>query len=59
MKNHSERFTTEALEMLNAVESASVIHCYAENQVFFPLHTQALDAIHKGDTWGCLYGAIT
>ncbi|MHA1684123.1 MAG: Gfo/Idh/MocA family protein [Promethearchaeota archaeon] len=42
------RTATEAREMLKAVEKAGVIHCYAENQVFFPLHSHAFDAIEKG-----------
>jgi predicted dehydrogenase len=42
------RTVAEAKESLKAVEKAGVIHCYAENQVFFPLYQNAYDSIKKG-----------
>lgn len=38
----------EAKAMLNAVEKAKVIHCYAENQVFVPHIIKAKELIGKG-----------
>lgn len=43
------RTAAEARGMLRAMEKAGRIHCYAENQVFFPLHTHALETIASGD----------
>jgi len=42
------RNTDEAKAMLNAVEKAGVIHCYAENQVFVPHIIRAKELIEKG-----------
>ncbi len=42
------RNVDEARDMLNAVEKAGVIHCYAENQVFIPHITRAKEMIEKG-----------
>ncbi len=42
------RTADEAHQMLKAVEKAGVIHCYAENQVFFPLYNHVYDLIRKG-----------
>ncbi|MBN2153846.1 MAG: Gfo/Idh/MocA family oxidoreductase [Candidatus Lokiarchaeota archaeon] len=42
------RTAAEAREMLKAVEKAGVIHCYAENQVFFPLYQYAYEAVSNG-----------
>ncbi len=42
------RTATEAKEMLAAVEKAGGLHAYAENQVFFPLHTHALEMLAHG-----------
>lgn len=42
------RNVVEAKAMLRAVEKAGVIHCYAENQVFFPLHQHAFETIKDG-----------
>ncbi|MHA1792169.1 MAG: Gfo/Idh/MocA family protein [Promethearchaeota archaeon] len=41
------RNAKEAREMLSAVEKAGVIHCYAENQVFFPMHEHAFNLIEN------------
>ncbi|MBD3186315.1 gfo/Idh/MocA family oxidoreductase, partial [Candidatus Bathyarchaeota archaeon] len=41
------RTAKEARSMLDAVQKAGVIHCYAENQVFFPLHTHAFKLIQE------------
>jgi predicted dehydrogenase len=42
------RSVDEAKAMLDAVERAGVIHCYAENQVFIPHITSAKEAIERG-----------
>ncbi len=41
------RTAPEAREMLKAVEKAGIIHCYAENQVFFPLYKYMYDTVAK------------
>lgn len=38
----------DAKAMLDAVEKAGVIHCYAENQIFIPHITRAKEMIEKG-----------
>ncbi|MFX0099092.1 MAG: Gfo/Idh/MocA family protein [Candidatus Hodarchaeota archaeon] len=42
------RTAEEAKEMLDAVTKAGVIHCYAENQLFFPMYDYAFKAIENG-----------
>ncbi len=42
------RNATEAKTILTAVEKAGVLHAYAENQVFFPLHSHALGMLAQG-----------
>ena len=42
------RNVAEAKAMLDAVEKAGVIHCYAENQTFTPHITRAKELIEKG-----------
>ena len=42
------RSRDEATTMLEAVEKAGVIHCYAENQVFIPHIMSAKELIEKG-----------
>lgn len=44
----------EARQMLKDVEKAGVVHCYAENQVFFPLHAHAFETAKNG-TLGDVY----
>jgi len=41
------RNAIESKKMLNAVEKAGVIHCYAENQAFFPLYNAAYNHIEN------------
>jgi predicted dehydrogenase len=41
------RTGNEAREMLKTAEKAGIIHCYAENQVFFPLHIAAFENIRN------------
>jgi len=42
------RGVDEAKAMLDTVERAGVIHCYAENQVFIPHITSARESIERG-----------
>jgi len=42
------RNVDEAKVMLNAVEKAGVVHCYAENQVFIPHIARAKEMINRG-----------
>jgi len=48
------RNVDEAKAMLDAVDKAGVIHCYAENQTFMPHVTRAKEII-KGDTIGKVF----
>lgn len=41
------RTADEAYQMLKTVQKASLIHCYAENQVFFPLHQHAFENLRN------------
>lgn len=42
------RTATEAQEMLNAAESAGIIHCYAENWIFSPELLEVQDSVRQG-----------
>ncbi|HMF30280.1 MAG TPA: Gfo/Idh/MocA family oxidoreductase [Candidatus Lokiarchaeia archaeon] len=42
------RTATEARAALHAVEAGGVLHAYAENQVYFPLHAQVLGMLEHG-----------
>jgi predicted dehydrogenase len=42
------RTAAEARDALHAVEQAGVLHAYAENQVFFPLHAHVLRMLDDG-----------
>nr|MDO8115415.1 Gfo/Idh/MocA family oxidoreductase [Candidatus Sigynarchaeota archaeon] len=42
------RTAAEARESLKFAEKAGIIHCYAENQVFFPLYQNAYETVKNG-----------